>query len=85
VSIYDPFCEWLSKKAATGVTDIFLTFAEIEVILGFELPQAAKKRPQWWSNESSTSRHVQSQAWSRAGYKTRRVNLSAKSVGFAKK
>jgi hypothetical protein len=68
VGIYDPLYKWLSKKTARGITGISVTFNEIEIVLGFELPDAAKKWPQWWANETGNTRHVQSKAWSAAGF-----------------
>jgi hypothetical protein len=34
---------------------IWLTFSEIEVILGRELPASASKFTSWWSNDISTN------------------------------
>jgi hypothetical protein len=84
VSIYDPLYKWLSENFARGVTNISVTFDEIEIVLGFALPKSATKRPQWWANETGTTRHAQSKAWSSAGYITRNVDLSKKSVEFVR-
>lgn len=62
---YDPLESWLRRKAGTEVE---LSFADIERIIGAMLPNSAV-RPQWWANEASPdSRHVQSRAWRNAGY-----------------
>lgn len=43
-----------------------LSFAEIENILKFQLPESARKHQQWWSNSLS---HSQAYSWINAGYK----------------
>ncbi len=43
-----------------------LSFAEIENILKFELPDSARNHEPWWSNSLS---HSQAHSWINAGYK----------------
>ena len=46
-----------------------MSFRDIERVLGALLPKSAQ-RPEWWANEQNpTTRHVQSKAWLRAGYR----------------
>ena len=62
---YDPLEAWLKRR---GGTEVELTFADVERIIGGMLPNSAQ-RSQWWANESDPkSRHVQSRAWRNAGY-----------------
>jgi hypothetical protein len=84
MSIYDPLYKWLSLEKAKGIANISVTFDEIEIVLGFALPDSATKRPQWWANEAGHTRHVQSKAWLAAGYMTSKVDLSNKSVKFVR-
>ena len=58
------------------------TFIEIERILGFSLPDSARKHQAWWGKDSSPSRHAR--AWLEAGWNTRGVNLGKESVVFVR-
>lgn len=50
---------------------VTMTFAEIEEILGFSLPNSAYKHRAWWSNTDS---HTQARAWLDAGWKVSIIN-----------
>jgi hypothetical protein len=51
---------------------IWLTFSEIEVILGRELPASASKFTSWWSNDISTNvAPSQARAWLHAGFRAK--------------
>lgn len=52
--------------ASLGADDVVLSFEDIERIIGEALPPSARSRRQWWAN--SDDRHVQAQAWLRAGF-----------------
>jgi hypothetical protein len=56
-----------------GSNYITLSFENIEMILGFKLPDSAYKHAAWWSNNIST--HTQAHSWINAGYKTQSVQL----------
>ena len=58
------------------------TFVQIEKVLGTDLPPSARKYRVWWSNTTS---HSQAQAWMKAGWVTRKVNLANRSVVFERK
>jgi hypothetical protein len=61
---------------------IVLTFAEIEDLLGFALPAAARLEADWWnSQDRSAHRSAQADAWIRAR-RTAAVNLPARIVLF---
>jgi hypothetical protein len=79
VALYDPLYNWLSSRSANNV---FVTFDQIEAILGFRLPDTARKRAKWWANEVGDIRHVQCRAWMDAGIQTRNLNLAKESVEF---
>jgi CBS domain-containing protein len=61
---------------------IQLTFADIERILGGELPLSARQHRAWWANDSVS--HVQSQQWLEANWRVVSVNMSEEKVTFAR-
>ncbi len=61
------------------------SFAEVETILGFKLPVAARRHKSWWRNESTGNRHVQSLAWTSAGWDAANVNLKIESLSFRRR
>ena len=60
---------------------VVLTFAEIEDLLGFALPESARREQQWWGPDPMTPRSTHADAWTRA-HRTATVNLPAQSVLF---
>jgi hypothetical protein len=61
---------------------VVLTFGEIEDLLGFALPEPARRRREWWDEADSAAPHsAQSDAWTLAS-RTATVNLAAQSVVF---
>ncbi len=84
MSKYDPLYKWLCAKAMKKVAKIPLTFEQVEVIVGFRLPDTARSRSQWWANETRSSRHVQRDAWMNAGCETRHLDLKKEHVEFMK-
>ena len=66
---YAPLYNYLSKRTDTRLT---LTFAEIESIIGDNLPKSARKYTAWWSN-SKTKAHPYSHSWLDADYKTANI------------
>ena len=61
---------------------VVLTFGEIEDLLGFALPEPARRQREWWAvTESAASPSAQSDAWTFAS-RTATVNLSAQNVVF---
>jgi hypothetical protein len=60
-----------------------MTFGEIEQVLGFGLPNTARKDSAWWANERSVpSRHVQCKAWQDAGFHTENVDIANEMLDF---
>ena len=60
---------------------VVLTFGEIEDLLGFSLPESARREVQWWGPDPITPRSTHADAWTRA-HRTATVNLPAQSVLF---
>ena len=60
---------------------VVLTFAEIEDLLGFHLPEAAHLDRLWWQTVANGVRSPQSDAWILAN-RTASVSLSAHRVVF---
>ena len=56
------------------------TFAEIESILGIELPASARLHRPWWSNQKGGNGHSQSLAWTVAGWETAEVDMDAETL-----
>lgn len=59
------------------------SFDDIERILGFRLPESARKHPAWWANQS-TPGHSQCAGWLEVGWRTADLNLSRQQVTFVK-
>lgn len=76
---YQPLTKHL---AARGDARIVMSFAEMERLLGFNLPKSAREYRPWWAN--SAHGHVQSRAWLDAGYQSEEVDLAAERLVFAK-
>jgi len=61
---------------------VVLTFAEIEDILGFTLPDAARLHQEWWTSPDPTAGRVRySNSWILAS-RTAKPNLVAETVVF---
>jgi hypothetical protein len=58
---------------------VFLTFREIESLLGFALPDLARLQPDWWLTGEGEAAHAR--AWSTAS-RVATPNLLAQSVMF---
>jgi hypothetical protein len=71
--------EYLENRYANTVV---LTFAEIEDLLGFPLPDLARRREDWWTKpDPHTARPSYSDSWILAS-RTARPNLRALTVVF---
>ena len=61
---------------------IVLTFSEIEDLVGFRIPQAAREQEAWWVSADATApRSAVADAWTLAG-RTAVVNMVSQSVAF---
>ena len=78
---YDPLCHFL-ENAASGVSEITLSFSQIEQILGDVLPDTAKYQRMWWANEIRSGTQPQSSSWLNAGWEVDEVEREQKWVRF---
>ncbi len=76
MSKYDALRTFLEGQHAERLP---MTFAEIEKVIGFKLPQSQAIRA-WWSN--NTSNNVMTRAWLAAGYKTEQVDIAGRKLVF---
>jgi hypothetical protein len=60
---------------------VILTFAEMEDLLGFALPDVARAEPAWWANADPDSPSPQSLSWIQAN-RTATPRLPAQVVVF---
>ena len=65
-----------------GQDTVSMTFADIERLIGANLPPSAFKHRPWWSNNPSNS--VITHSWLKAGYKTANVDMANKTLVFIK-
>lgn len=77
MSKYEPLTHFLR---ANQTSEIPMTFAEIEKIVGFRLPLKSSGHRAWWSNNPSNS--VMTKAWLAAGYVTERVDMGSRRLVF---
>jgi hypothetical protein len=76
---YRPLHKYLRDRYADKVV---LTFAQIEDLLGFVLPNAARVEQGWWDNPAAhTTSSPQSQSWMQAN-RTAAARLLAQVVVF---
>ena len=66
----------------SGRDAVSMTFADIERVIGADLPPSAFKHRPWWSNNPSNS--VITNSWLKAGYKTEKVDMADKKLVFVK-
>ena len=76
-SKYDPLGDYLASRQTAEVP---MSFAEIEKVIGAALPPKAVDHPAWWSN--NTSNNTMTKVWLDAGFRTERVNISARKLVF---
>ena len=60
------------------------SFAEVEAVLGFRLPDSARLHRPWWANSAKGNGHSHALAWQAAGWKTGEVDLDAETLVFAR-
>jgi hypothetical protein len=76
---YQPLYEYLEHRYANTVV---LTFAQIEDLLGFTLPDAARVDQEWWANnDPNDTSQPHSRSWILAS-RTAKPNLHAQTVVF---
>ena len=77
MSKYAPLAEHLRGSSQTTV---YMTFDEIENVVGTKLPPSAFKHRAWWSNNPTNS--VITNAWLEAGFKTANVDMLDRTLEF---
>jgi hypothetical protein len=60
------------------------SFAELEKLLGRELPASARAHHSWWENDYASGTHPNAQAWLQAGWKVDKVNMGEEWVRFVR-
>ena len=55
------------------------SFADIEAVIGCDLPDSARSHRSWWANDRSKRNAL---AWLDAGWQTAEVNMDAESLWF---
>jgi len=73
---YAPIRSFLQKSGAEMVP---MTFARVESLLGFKLPNSSGY-PAWWSNNPTNN--VMTNEWLAAGYKTEQVDVAGRKLVF---
>ena len=81
MSKYNPLRIFL-ENAPSAVSEMTLSFQQVESILGFVLPPSARRHRAWWANPSSPQDHPYAQAWLAAGGKVDTVDQQAEWVRF---
>ena len=76
MSKYEPLRRHLEGRPTQLVP---MTFAEIEKVLGFKLPDS-QRYPAWWSNNPTNN--VMTNEWLGAGYKTEQVDIEGRKLVF---
>jgi hypothetical protein len=74
---YEPLRKHLEKSELSQVS---MSFAEIERVVGFNLPPSSRKYRAWWSNNASNS--AITHAWLDAGFQTEQVNMEKRRLIF---
>ncbi|MCS6812036.1 MAG: helix-turn-helix domain-containing protein [Cyanobacteria bacterium] len=76
-SKYQPLLDYLRRSDQLVVT---LTLAEIETILGSNLPKSAYYSRGWWGNRAKGA--LQASAWMDAGYLVDTIDLERQQITF---
>jgi CBS domain-containing protein len=80
-SRYAPLAIWLQNQPPQKDL-VKPSFAQIEEIIGGELPRSAYEHRAWWAND--TVGHVQSQQWLDVGWRVASVNFTTQVIRFAR-
>ena len=78
---YDPLRRFL-ESAAPDVSEMTLSFRQIEQILNDTLPYTAKHSGPWWANEVRSGTQPQSSSWLDAGWEVDEVERDRQWVRF---
>jgi len=81
ISVYQPLSKYLEKQNSAGISEVKLSFQEIENIIKRELPPSARTYENWWVN-SHKEKGRQCSAWLDYGWKKEEVKLKEEYVVF---
>ena len=77
MSKYDPLKHFLAKS---HFDEVPMTFADIERVLGFKLPEKSQCIRAWWSNNPGNN--VMTKVWLDAGFRSERVDMESRKLVF---
>ena len=77
MSKYDPLGHFLVSQRFNEVP---MTFAQIEKVLGFPLPEKSPTYRAWWSNNPLNNQMTK--VWLEAGFQTEKVDLASGRLVF---
>ncbi|MGD0190951.1 MAG: hypothetical protein ABSD74_09445 [Rhizomicrobium sp.] len=77
MSKYDALGQFLRAQT---ISEVPMTFGEIQRIVGTSLPPSAHNYRPWWSNNPSNS--VMTKVWLDAGFRTEQVDMEGKRLVF---
>jgi hypothetical protein len=78
MSRYDPLSKYLSSRSES---EWHAGFSDVEKVLGFPLPNSARRYSAWWANQQGAG-HSQVRGWRDVGWRTAAVDLARESVRF---
>lgn len=78
MSRYEPLGKYLSSRPDS---EWQAGFSDVEQILGFPLPNSARRYTAWWANQQGAG-HSQVRGWRDVGWRTAAVDLGGESVRF---
>ena len=81
MSKYDPLRVFL-EDVTKDVSEITLTFEQIDTVLDSPLPPSARRHRAWWSNPSTPHDIPHAQAWLAAGWEVDTVDQDSEWVRF---
>lgn len=79
MSKYDPLSAHLAGRSGR---EWRASFADLQKVLGFALPKAARASKAWWESQAPTA---PARAWTDAGWDVGDVDLARESVVFRKR
>jgi hypothetical protein len=74
---YQPLTEFLRNQRAG---EVWMSFEQIERVIGDKLPPVAQRHRAWWSN--SPVNNVMTKAWLEAGFRSEQVDMSGRKLVF---
>lgn len=80
-SKYQPLAEFLSARTEDRWT---ASFDEVEQVLGFDLPESARRHRPWWANQTKMN-HSQTKGWMAAGWLVDDISLERERVTFVRR